>query len=153
MQTNDYSLNEAPVPSPEITQMPFTAPVHMINETIRGVDAGNIIPTPVATALAKSAPVVTPEPTSILTVESIPAATSPIVPAPVFDANASATAAPVHIAPYGLDNGTVGQAAPDIFTNLANTMTAHPGLIFLMGCLFVIALLIIMDYRRKRKNG
>jgi len=153
MQTNEYSLNEAPVPSPEITQMPFTAPVHMINETIRGADAGNIIPTPVATALAKSAPVITPEPAAVLTAESVPAATSPIVPAPIYDGNASATAAPVHIAPSGLDNGTVGQAVPDIVTNLVNTITAHPGLLFLMGCLFVIALFIIIDYRRKRKNG
>lgn len=45
------------------------------------------------------------------------------------------------------------QAAPDIFTNLANTITAHPGLVFFMGCLFVIALFIIMDFLKKRKNG
>jgi hypothetical protein len=41
---------------------------------------------------------------------------------------------------------------PDIFTNISNTIIAHPGLVFFMGCLFVIALSIIMDYRRKRKN-
>ncbi|MCX9083363.1 MAG: helix-turn-helix domain-containing protein [Candidatus Methanoperedens sp.] len=45
------------------------------------------------------------------------------------------------------------QAAPDIFTNIADTITAHPGLVFFMGCLFVIALFIIMDFLRKRKNG
>jgi predicted transcriptional regulator len=38
------------------------------------------------------------------------------------------------------------------FTNLANTITAHPGLLFLMGCMFMVALVIAMDYRRK-KNG
>jgi predicted transcriptional regulator len=45
------------------------------------------------------------------------------------------------------------EAPGTIFTNLANTITAHPGLLFLMGCLFVVALLMAMDYRRKRKNG
>lgn len=40
-----------------------------------------------------------------------------------------------------------------IYTNLANTITAHPGLLFLMGCLFMVALLIVMDYHRKRRNG
>lgn len=104
-------------------------------------------PTPVAT------PIVSPVPTS--EVQSIPAATStPIVPAPtsVGAWSANATATPVPVQPSALDNGATSQAAPDIFTNLANTITAHPGLLFLMGCLFVVALFIIMDYRRKRKN-
>lgn len=61
--------------------------------------------------------------------------------------------APVPVQPSVLDNGAASQAAPDIFTNLANTITAHPGLLFLTGCLFMVALLIVMDYRRKRKNG
>jgi predicted ArsR family transcriptional regulator len=86
-------------------------------------------------------------------VQSMPAATStPIVPEPTsVDAySANATATPV---PPMADTSAASQTAPDIFTNLTNTITAHPGLLFLMGCLFVIALLIIMDYRRKRKNG
>lgn len=45
------------------------------------------------------------------------------------------------------------EAPGTIFTNLANTITVHPGLLFLMGCLFMVALLMAMDYRRKRKNG
>jgi DNA-binding transcriptional ArsR family regulator len=48
---------------------------------------------------------------------------------------------------------SVASRAPDIFTSIADTITAHPGLLFLIGCLFVITLLIIMDYRRRRKNG
>lgn len=40
-----------------------------------------------------------------------------------------------------------------IITNLADIITAHPGLLFLMGCLFMVVLLIFMDYRRKKKNG
>lgn len=86
-------------------------------------------------------------------IQSIPASTStPIVPAPTSVAwNANATAMPIQ--PSMLDNGATSQAAPDIFTNLANTISAHPGLLFLMGCLFVFAILIVMDYGRKRKNS
>jgi predicted transcriptional regulator len=104
-------------------------------------------PTPVAT------PIVSPVPTEV---QSMPAATSTaIVPEPtsVGAYSANATATPVPVQTSALDNGAASQAAPDIFTNLANTITTHPGLLFLMGCLFVVALLIIMDYRRKRKNG
>ncbi len=48
---------------------------------------------------------------------------------------------------------SIPDAPVTIFTNLANTITAHPGLLFLMGCLFVVALLMVMDYCKKRKNG
>ncbi|CAG0949143.1 hypothetical protein METP3_00089 [Methanosarcinales archaeon] len=67
-----------------------------------------------------------------------------------WDANATAA---VPVQPSALDNGAISKAAPDIFTNLANAINAHPGLIFLLGCLFVVAILVIMDYRKKRKNG
>ncbi len=143
MQTYDYSLTEAPVPSPVVPPMPAITPtpVAVLNESVKGgiVRATPMVP-PVATA----------------EVQSIPAATStPIVPAPtsVGAWSANATATPVPVQPSALDNGAAIQASPDIFTNLANTIIAHPGLLFLMGCLFVIALFIIMDYRRKKKNG
>jgi len=64
---------------------------------------------------------------------------------------ANTTAAYTPAAPPELYNGAASQ--PDIFTNLANTITAHPGLLFLLGCLFIVAMLIVMDYHRKRKNG
>ncbi len=135
VQTYDYSFKE-----------------NSLNETLTGADVGNIVPTPVNTTLAKSAPMVTPEPTAVLIAESVPAATSPpIVPSPVYSGNASATATPIHIQPL-IDNGAASQAAPDILTNLANTINAHPGLVFFLGCMFVIALFIIMDYRRKSKK-
>jgi predicted transcriptional regulator len=97
-------------------------------------------PTPVAT------PIVSPIPTEV------PAANSSLVPEPtsVGAYNANATATPIPPMP---DTIAASHAAPDIFTNLVTIITAHPGLLFLMGCLFVVALLIIMDYRRKRKNG
>jgi predicted transcriptional regulator len=149
MQTYDYSLKEAPVPSPAIPPMPgvISMPVRIVDEIIKGGEIGDAVPTSIAT------PIVPPVHT--VDVQSIPAATStPIVPAPtsVGAWSANATATPVPVQPSALDNGAASQAAPDIFTNLANTITAHPGLLFLMGCLFVVALLIIMDYRRKRKN-
>lgn len=150
MQITSDSVDSMSVPTPAMPPIPAitSTPVRMVNETIKGGDFGGIAPTSVAT------PMVPPVPTA--EVQSIPAATStPIVPAPTsvgtWSANATATPAPVQ--PSALDNGAASQAAPDIFTNLANTVIAHPGLLFLMGCLFVIAFLIIMDYRRKRKNG
>ncbi|MGB8216752.1 MAG: helix-turn-helix domain-containing protein [Candidatus Methanoperedens sp.] len=85
-------------------------------------------------------------------VQSMPAVTSaPIVPGPTSAGVYSANVTAMPVSPIA-DTSAASQTAPDIFTNLTNTITAHPGLLFLMGCLFVIALLIIMDYRRKRKN-
>ncbi|MCZ7399077.1 MAG: helix-turn-helix domain-containing protein [Candidatus Methanoperedens sp.] len=139
--------NSLPAPTPAMPAIPAitSTPAMMINETIKGGDVGGIVPTPAAT------PMVSPAPTA--EVQSIPpAASTPIVPEPtsVGAYSANATATPV---PPMADTSVASQAAPDIFTNLANTITAHPGLLFLMGCLFVVALLIVMDYRRKRKNG
>ena len=75
-----------------------------------------------------------------------------IVPTQSINAWANATTA-VPVQPSALDNGAISKAAPDIFTNLVNAINAHPGLMFLLGCLFVVALLVIMYYRKKRKNG
>jgi DNA-binding transcriptional ArsR family regulator len=142
--TDSISVSTQGVPPmPAVTSTPAT----MINETRKGGDVSSIVPTPAAT------PMVSPAPTA--GVQSIPASTSAqIVPEPtsagIWSANATATPVPVQTS--ALDNGAASQAAPDIFTNLANTITAHPGLLFLLGCLFVVALLIIVDYIRKRKN-
>ncbi|NJD53893.1 MAG: winged helix-turn-helix transcriptional regulator [Candidatus Methanoperedens sp.] len=67
-----------------------------------------------------------------------------------WDANATAA---VPVQPPSVDNGAISRAAPDIFTNLANAINAHPGFVFLLGCLFVVAILVIMDYRKKRKKS
>ncbi len=55
--------------------------------------------------------------------------------------------AQTHILEKGASN-----AMPDIQTRIADTITAHPGIVFLLGCLFIIALLVILDLRRKKKN-
>lgn len=139
-----YSL-----PSPAISGLPAitSTPVNIVNETIKSKEIASAVSTTNAT-------IIPPMPAG--EVQTIPAATSAqIVTAPTSTGawSANATATPVYVSPSALDSGAASQAAPDIFTNLANTITAHPGLVFFLGCLFVIALLIIMDSRRKKKNG
>jgi predicted transcriptional regulator len=123
MQTTSESYS---LPSPDISQLPAitNTSVGIVNESINGGDIFGTVSNPAAKMVS---PVPAPD------VQSIQAANStPIFPAP--------------------DSGAAGQAAPDFLTNIANTIAAHPGLIFFMGCLFMIALFIILDYRRKRKN-
>jgi predicted transcriptional regulator len=145
--TKMFTSNLMHAPNPSVTPIPaITSTPAVVNETIKG--SGPIVgavPTSVAT------PTVSPLPPVV-----IPAATSTqIVPAPTsaYASNINATATPVPLQTPMPEGVATSQAAPDFFTNLANTVTAHPGLLFLMGCLFVIVLLILMDYRRKRKNG
>ncbi len=133
VQTYDYSLNEVPVPPPVIAPTPDG----MVNETVKGGEIiTGAVPTPVAT------PMVPPLP------ESIPAATH-IVPAPT-SVYANATATPVPVQPSILDSGAVSKAAPDIFTNIANMIAAHPGLVFFLGCIFIIAIFAVVEYRKRK---
>jgi predicted transcriptional regulator len=146
MQTNGESYS---LPSPTTSEPPAitTIPVSIVNETIQGKDIASTIS-------ATNATIIPPMPAG--EVQTIPAVTStPIVPAPTSASawSSNATTTPIAVSPSALDSGAANQAAPDILTNLVNTITAHPGLVFFLGCLFVIALLIIMDYRRKKKNG
>ena len=119
--SESYSL-----PPQAISELPAitSAPVGIVNETIKVKEVAGVIPTPVAT--------IVPAPTS----------------AGAWSVNATAT--PVSVSPSALDNGAASQAAPDIFTGLVNTMTAHPGLLFLMGCLFIIAIFVIVEYRKRK---
>jgi len=74
--------------------------------------------------------------TSAVSVQSTAAA----IPAP----------APAPLMPGG---DAVNGGAPDMLVNIADTVTSHPGLLFLLGCIFVVILLVIWDVRKKRKNG
>ncbi len=66
----------------------------------------------------------------------------------------AATATPAHVpAPLIEKSGAVSQTAPDMFSNIADTVSAHPGLLFLLGCIFAVVLLAMWDYRKRRKNG
>jgi len=49
------------------------------------------------------------------------------------------------------DNIVAGKAGSDTFTGIIDYIIIHPGIIFLLGCLFVIVLFIILDYRKN--NG
>jgi len=148
MQITSDSVDSISVPTPAVPPMPAitSTPVRMINETIKGGgDIFGTVPTPVAT------PMVPPVPT--VEVQSIPASTPTLIvsaPAPVYAGNASATATPVAVQPSMLDGGAVSRAAPDIFTNTANTIAAHPGLVFFLGCLFVIAIFAVVEYRKRK---
>ncbi len=142
MQITSDSVDSLPVPAPVIAP----TPVIIVNETTKGGEIfGGAVPTPIAT------PIVPPVPT--VEVQSIPAPTSTLIvpaPAPVYAGNASATAAPVTVQPSMLDSGAVSRAAPDIFTNIANMIASHPGLVFFMGCLFVIAIFVLVEYRKRK---
>ena len=63
---------------------------------------------------------------------------------------ASPTPAPTLLIP---DSGVAKGGAPDMLASIVDTITAHPGLLFLLGCIFVIVLLVIWDVRKKRKNS
>ncbi len=65
-------------------------------------------------------------------------------------AAAAPTPAPTPLMP---EVGAVKGGAPDVFSNIADTVSAHPGLMFLLGCIFVIVLLAMWDYHKRRKNG
>ncbi len=49
-----------------------------------------------------------------------------------------------------ISDGAASSAAPDLLTRISDMVSAHPGIAFLLGCLFAIALFVIMDYRGKR---
>jgi DNA-binding transcriptional ArsR family regulator len=125
----DYSLTETPVPAPAIPPAITSTPLRIVNETIKGGEIASTVPAPVQEGAWAVNATATPA-----AVPPIPTAAHAVTPAP--------TSIPESVA----------SRAPDIFTSISNTITAHPGLLFLIGCLFVITLLIIMDYRRKREN-
>ena len=66
--------------------------------------------------------------------------------------NLNITQTPSSVQTHILEKGAATNAMPDILTRIADTITAHPGIVFLLGCLFIIALFVILDLRRKKKN-
>jgi len=63
---------------------------------------------------------------------------------------AAPTPSPTLLMPEG---GAVKRGALDMLASIVDTITTHPGLMFLIGCIFVVVLLVIWDVRKKRKNG
>jgi predicted transcriptional regulator len=163
-----YNLASTPVPDsaaplPSATDIPYS----VINDTIRGGEGYGVaaVPaptaTPVQTVMTKSIPAAVPSPAApvptVAAQNAVPAATQTVIaPAPPAQAVSWSNNAtlPPHPQPAPtVDSGAVSNAAPDILARTADTISAHPGLVFLFGCLFIVLLLIIMDYRRRRKNG
>lgn len=66
---------------------------------------------------------------------------------PTVAAAAAPTPTPVLFIPESTVKGGAQLAS------IVDTITAHPGLLFLLGCIFVVVLLAIWDIRKKRKNG
>lgn len=62
-------------------------------------------------------------------------------------AAAAQTTAPT---PLMYEGGAIKGGAPDMLANIADTVTSHPGLMFLLGCIFVVVLMVIWDVRKKR---
>jgi predicted transcriptional regulator len=163
-----YNLASTPVPDstvplPGTTDVPYS----VINDTIRGSESYGAAAvsaptaTPVQTVMTKSIPAAVPSPVApVSTVgaqNATPAATQTVI-APASPAQAvpwsnNATMPPYQQPAPMMDSGTVSNAAPDILTRIADTISAHPGLVFFFGCLFILLLLIIMDYRRRQKNS
>ncbi len=157
----DYNLASTPVPDsavplPGVTDVPYS----VINDTMRSSESYGVgavatpTATPVQTVMTKSVPTAIPSPIApASTVEAQYAATTQTVAAPAqevsWNTNATVPPQPAQI----MDSGAVSNAAPDVLTRIADTISAHPGLVFLFGCLFILLLLIIMDYRRRRKNS
>ncbi len=104
------------------------------NETTN--DLGVLVSTPIATSSE---------------VQSIQSATSmqnnTLLPQTLI-ANVTPVPTPFHAG--ALDNSSTGQTSHEFFKAVANAITAHPGLLFLMGCLFVISIVILIEYRGKR---
>ena len=95
--------------------------------------------------------VTTQEPPAMPSIESITPEATQAASVPAAAPNASATATPAPLAPP--ESGIASSAGQDVLTRIADAASAHPGIVFLLGCIFVVALLVIMDYIRRRKNG
>ena len=120
MQITGDSGDSLPVPLPAVV----STPVRMVNETMKGGEIAGAVPTPAVT------PIVPPAPTSVY-------------------ANLTSTPAPIPAPSLPESTAMSKVAEPEILTRLAETAIAHPGIVFLLGCLFIITLLIIAEYRRK----
>jgi predicted transcriptional regulator len=110
--------------------------------------------TPVADIMNKSAEAfrgmalnTTPVPTQA---EAMPAAlvSTPAATPPQIAGFVNATAPP--LATPSISGVEAAGKAPGFFANIQDTILAHPGLIFLLGCLFIIAVVIILDHRRNK---
>ncbi|MDJ1421627.1 MAG: helix-turn-helix domain-containing protein [Candidatus Methanoperedens sp.] len=125
-------------PASDLSANATSMPEGILSETIK--DAGSY-------DTIDAMPTVTPVPADItesITPSEIP---EPIVYAPpTTDILNDTTVTPATA------YDAAERVTPDILTRIADTIVTHPGIMFFIGCLFVVTLLIIMDYHRKRKS-
>ncbi|MCX9011578.1 MAG: helix-turn-helix domain-containing protein [Candidatus Methanoperedens sp.] len=144
-ESTDHVLTGAPVPDSAVPLPGATGvPYSVVNETAGGIESykGAAVPPDVTPAAAITRESVTPAATSAVVAPAQPAS---------WDVNTTAIPSP---APVSMpEGGTMSKAVPDILTRAADTISAHPGIVFLLGCLFAVVLLMVLDYHRRRKNG
>lgn len=143
----NHDLTSAPVPDSAVPLPGATGvPYSVANGTVTGIESykGVAVPPDVTPATIVTGESVTPAATSV----AVPPAQPPLSS---WDINATAIPSPAPVAMPA--DGAVSRAAPDILTRAADAISAHPGIVFLLGCLFAVILLMVFDYRRRRKNG
>ena len=124
-----------------------SAPVAILNETAQNSErfggmAQNITPVSSQSYVDISSSNISPS------VTSTPLERMPVTGYESLNITPTPPPAQTHI----LEKGAASNAMPDILTRIADTITAHPGIVFLLGCLFMVALFVILDLRKKRKN-
>ncbi len=143
--SGDAVLQETGISPPVYTQ----APSAVLNETARsGEHYKGLVPSPTSVPLtidSNSANI-------SAAVTSTPAPVTPVA-MPVNDTFNITGGASSPLQPQVLEKSASSTAVPDILTRFSDFVVSHPGIVFLLGCLFVVVLLVILDYRGKKKAG
>lgn len=145
LETNliEGSDQNAGISPPVYTQ----APSAVLNETARiGEHYKGLIPSPTAMP-------VTIDSNSANISAAVTSTPAPVTPAamPVNDTFNITGNASSSLQPQVFEKSASSTAVPDILTRFSDFVVSHPGIVFLFGCLFVVVLIVILDYRGKKK--
>ncbi|NJD76593.1 MAG: helix-turn-helix domain-containing protein [Candidatus Methanoperedens sp.] len=135
----------AGIPPPLYTQ----APSAVLNETARsGEHYKGLVPSPTAVPVAIDS-------NSVNISAAVTPTSEPVTPVAttVNDTLNITGGASSPLQPQALEKGGSSTAIPDILARISDFILLHPGIVFLLGCLFIIILFVILDYRRKKKAG
>ncbi|VVB96017.1 Helix-turn-helix domain protein [uncultured archaeon] len=138
-------VQKSSIPAPVNTQ----APSAVLNETARsGEHYKGFVPSPTSVP-------VTIDSSSANISAAVTSTPAPVTPAamPVNDTFNITGGASSPLQPQVLEKSASSTAVSDILTRVSDFVVSHPGIVFLLGCLFVIVLFIILDYRGKKKAG
>lgn len=143
----ETNLREAAVQTTGIPPSYTQAPSAVLNETARsGEHYKGLVPSPTSVP-------VTIDSNSANISAAVTSTPAPVTPAamPVNDTFDITGNASSPLQPQVLEKSASSTAVPDILTRVSDFVVSHPGIVFLLGCLFVIVLFIILDYRGKKK--